>query len=281
VRDTNFPSELVSFDDDQTHGLPFFISVTDAHGNSWSQGPLHSGDNADTSCLDTGPRYVSYSLCSSFSLMGRSSSSRKSSTIPVAIGAGVGGILVGLLAGAFGILAFRRSRGSRSRKDHREDLMRDSQLSSGSQSREMPAAGITTDMAAGSGQLEYIVEPFAMPSGGPASPPSDPNAPLLQGGNVTSPTITSRADAVSTSDSSERADPSGRRGTRNVYVVHHDGGRAPVTVYADGGAEVVELPPRYPAGSTNTPSEGRSASSRETDVNRSRSTRKRELPHRT
>jgi hypothetical protein len=215
--------------------------------------------------------------------MGRSSSSHKTSTLPVAIGAGAGGILVGLLAGAFGILTFRRSRGSRSRKDHREVFMRDSQLSSGNsqQSREMPAAALTTDMAAGSSRLEYIVEPFAMPNGGLASPPSDPNAPLLQGGNATSPRITSRTDAVSTSGSSERADPSGRRGTRNVYVVHHDGGRAPVTVYADEDADVVELPPRYPAGSSSTPSEGRSASSRETDVNRSRSTRKREPPPRT
>jgi hypothetical protein len=146
----------------------------------------------------------------------------------------------------------------------------------------MPATGRTTNMA--SGGLEYVVEPFAMPTGSPSSPPSDPNAPLLQGGNVTSPTTMSRADATSTSGSSEPADPSGRRSGRNVYVVHHDGGRAPVTVYADEGAEVVELPPRYPAGSTSTPSETRSASSRENDVNRRRepgATRKPREPPRT
>jgi hypothetical protein len=234
-----------------THAFPFFISLTDSQGNSWSQGPLHSGDNADTSCLDTS----------------HSSSGHKSSTVPAAIGAGVGGIIVGLLAGACGILAFRRTR---SRKDSREDLMRDSPLSSGnSQSREMPATRGTTNVVGGTG-LEYILEPFAMPTGSPSSPPSDPNAPLLQGGNVTSPTITSRTDAISTSASSEPTDPSGRRGTRNVYVVHHDGGRAPVTVYADEGADVVELPPRYAAGSTSTPSETRSAPSRENDVNRRR-----------
>lgn len=33
---------------------------------------------------------------------------------------------------------------------------------------------------------------------------------------------------------------------RAVYVVHHDGGRPPVTVYTSDGAEVVELPPEYP-----------------------------------
>jgi len=226
--------------------------------------------------------------------MGRSPSGHKSSTVPAAIGAGVGGIVVGLLAGAFGILAFRRYRGTRSRKGHREDLMRDSQLSSGNsrQSRETPATGGTMNRS-GTG-LEYIVEPFAMPSATPSSPPSDPSAPLLPGGNVTSPTVMSRTDALShiTSDSGEPMDQSssGRRGTRNVYVVHHDGGRAPVTVYTDEGAEVVELPPRYPAGSTSTPSESRSArsaSSRETDINRrrepgaTRKNRDREPPPRT
>lgn len=36
-----------------------------------------------------------------------------------------------------------------------------------------------------------------------------------------------------------------RRSQQQVYVVHHDGGQAPVTVYTDTGTEVVELPPRY------------------------------------
>lgn len=237
-----------------THSFPFFISVTDAHGNSWSQGPLHSGDSTDTSCLDTGHT-------------GKSSSGHKSVTVPAVIGAGVGGIVVGLLAGAVGILAFRRSRGSRGHKGHREDLMRDSHISSSnSQQGQIPATSVTTNVAGGGG-LEYLVEPFAMPTGGPSSPQIDPSVPLLQGGNVTGQTTTSRtADAVSTSGSSE---PAGRS-SRNVYVVHHDGGRAPVTVYADEGADVVELPPRYAAGSTSTPSETRSASSREADVNRRR-----------
>ena len=210
--------------------------------------------------------------------MGRSSSGHKSATVPAAVGAGIGGILVGLLAGAFGLLVFRRRRNSHGHKVHREDLMRDTQVSSGSQqSREMPVTNATMNTTGGGG-LEYIVEPFAMPNANPSSPPSDSSAPLLHGG-MTSPT---RTDAMSTSDSIE---PAGRS-TRNVYVVHHDGGRAPVTVYADEGAEVVELPPRYPAGtagSTSTPSETRSASSRETDVNRRRepgSTRKKQEPPR-
>ncbi len=49
-----------------------------------------------------------------------------------------------------------------------------------------------------------------------------------------------------------------------VYVVHHDGGRAPVTVYHETGTEVVELPPRYaedgPRTSYDLQSEGPSGS---------------------
>jgi hypothetical protein len=220
------------------------------------------------------PRALTQATCmshthfvSSSSLMGRSGSTgHKSPTIPAAIGAGVGGIVVGLLAGAFGIFAFRRSR---SGKKHRADLVPDSPLSSENrpQSREIPAPGVTTNMATGG--LGYV-EPFAMPPGTPLSPTSGSGNPLLYGGGVTSPATMSRADAMSTSGSSEPA-------TRNVYVVHHDGGHAPVSVYTDGGADVVELPPRYAAGSTSTPSETSS-----TDVmRRGGSTRKKREPSRT
>jgi hypothetical protein len=82
--------------------------------------------------------------------------------------------------------------------------------------------------------------------------------------NVTSPTTATPADAVSTSGLSDPADQSRRT---NVYVVHHDGGRAPVTVYTQEGADVVELPPRYPEGSSTTSPPG-SEGSRETNRRR-------------
>lgn len=167
---------------------------------------------------------------------GRRSSS---SVVPAAIGAGVGGILVGLFAGALGILAFRRWRRSRRRNNRWENPARDSLLSSDSprSPREMRATS-------GNGR-EYIVEPFAVPSTLGSSSPSNPGAPLPPGGNG--------ANSANASGSSDVVDPSGRR--PNVYVVHHDGGRAPVTVYTEEGAAVVELPPQYAAGSTGTPSE--------------------------
>lgn len=80
---------------------------------------------------------------------------------------------------------------------------------------------------------------------------------------MTNPTA-SPANEISVSGSSDPADQSGRR--PNVYVVHHDGGRAPVTVYTEEGAAVVELPPQYAAGNSGTPSEG--DTSREVDRGR-------------
>jgi len=224
-----------------SHGISFFISVTDSQGIGWTQGPLHSGENADTSCLD----------------INRSAKSNSSTNIPVTLGATVGGVVVGLLAGVLGIFTLRRWRGSPDYQ-HREVLMRDSQSSTShpQTSREVPTTGSHTRPVGGSG-LEYIVEPFAMPS----SASSDPNVPLLPG---SAPPTASLQDATSASGSDPQDQSAARR--QNVYVVHHDGGRAPVTVYTEEGAEVVELPPRYPAGSTTSDpsSRGESETTRET-----------------
>ena len=77
------------------------------------------------------------------------------------IGATVGGVIVGLLAGALGIFTLNRCRGSRNDYQHREDLMRDSQSSTShpQSPREVTTAGGRARSVGGSG-LEYIVEPF-------------------------------------------------------------------------------------------------------------------------
>jgi len=223
-----------------SHGLPFFVSVVDSQGNGWAQGPLHSGDGPDTSCLDL-----------------NRSSSGSSSHVGTTIGAAVGGVVVGLLAGAFGLLAFVRCRRPRNRQESREDLTRDNHLAvhPPQSARATSVNSGRSPLSAGGNGLEYIVEPFAMPS-----PPSDAGAPLL--GSQQSPT-TQPADATSSSGLTDPADQNARR--QNVYVVHHDGGRAPVTVYTEAGAEVVELPPRY-ANSTSSPSAPSAAS--ESDASR-------------
>ncbi|KAI0005438.1 hypothetical protein BJV74DRAFT_970700 [Russula compacta] len=220
-----------------SHGFPFFISFTDSQGYGWTQGPLHSGDNADTACLD----------------INHSEGSSSSHNLPVTVGATVGGVVLGLLAGALGMFVFGRRRASASRDSKpREDLIRDSQLIQSQSPREISSTVGPTNLTS-SGGLEYLVEPFAMPT---SSSSSDPSVPLLPGAIPVSPP----ADATSASGSGSAELDQARR--QNIYVVHHDGGRAPVTVYTEEGTEVVELPPRYPDGSTSAPSE--SEASRET-----------------
>lgn len=184
-------------------------------------------------------------------ILGASGGSGKSSSnLGEVVGAALGGIVVGLLVGGVGVLLFRRCRSRRAsehahpRKDSPEIGMR----------TPPEITAITGGGHLGPGGLEYIVEPFSVPG----SSPSDPSVPLLPAGS-TSPS--SPPDALSASGSSAPTDPSSRGGRQNVYVVHHDGGRAPVTVYTAEGAEVVELPPRYADGGSSSDgrSDGRSA----------------------
>lgn len=172
--------------------------------------------------------------------------SGKSSNLGEVVGAALGGIVVGLLVGGVGILLFRRRR-SRRASEHPHPRKDSPELG---MSTPPEITAITSGGNLGPGGLEYIVEPFSVPG----SSPSDPSVPLLPGGS-TSPS--SPPDALSASGSSAPTDPSSRGGRQNVYVVHHDGGRAPVTVYTAEGAEVVELPPRYADGGSS--SDGRSA----------------------
>ena len=84
-------------------------------------------------------------------------------------------------------------------------------------------------------QSQYEVEPFQMP--GEDHPPTSPTTETGTG--------------------------------RQVYVVHHDGGRAPVTVYHEDGTEVVELPPRYAGSSSGGTTSDRDGSGAGTRFDRS------------
>jgi hypothetical protein len=55
--------------------------------------------------------------------------------------------------------------------------------------------------------------------------------------------------------------------SHQVYVVHHDGGRPPISVYHPEGAEVVELPPTYgPRSPVDEPRSGRRQASQKLRV---------------
>jgi hypothetical protein len=121
------------------------------------------------------------------------------------------------------------------------------------------------------GSTPYHVEPFVMP-GEDDRLIHEPLSPV--------PLTPSHA---STAHEPAYGGPS-HRSQNQIYVVHHDGQVPPVTIYHEDGTQIVELPPRYPSGASS-PSQseglsdarsvGRSASSNRGDGGRTNAT---ELP---
>lgn len=95
-------------------------------------------------------------------------------------------------------------------------------------------AGTGPDMG---NNTQYLVEPFMPEPSNPTSPTRDP-APATSGSAYSNP--------------QSEGSGSGTQTTPHVYVVHHDGGGAPVTVFT-GGAAVTELPPSYVGRSEDRP----------------------------
>ncbi len=199
---------------DLSWASPFFISVVDSEFNRWSYGPLHSGGDGPTGCLALGdlPAYVSDFFLRVSRLMKVHSSSGVSSG--AAAGIGLGGAIAGALLGIGAAwFIFRPRKHSQLSQSSSTDHFH-SNNSFGHNPR-MPMESLNSN-ATSLGSNQYQVEPFRMPGDATSSD---------TGGGPTSPTT--------------------GRGSGAVYVVHHDGGRAPVTVYHEDGTEVVELPPRY------------------------------------
>ncbi|KAF5356104.1 hypothetical protein D9756_004031 [Leucocoprinus leucothites] len=225
----------------------FFVSVSDSAGNVWSNGLLHSAEGSSAACL--------------------SSQLPSSKGVPTGatIGAGVGGLGVGLVAGLLGALLFLHLRGRKHRSANaRLDLHGSSYPSSpqaqgvylhapsisshyqaipGSTGVAENSLGLSTHSANPGnrmGQLitgsQYHVEPFVLPT------VAEDVQPLTDSSPTHHPSHPSLNSPSSAPESGAHSRDSGRQ----VYVVHHDGGRAPVTVYTQEGTQVVELPPGYP-----------------------------------
>lgn len=192
-----------------------------------------------------------------------------------AVGAGLGGLGVGLLTGLLGTIAFFHCRSTRYKpRDSLLDLRGNSHPGSPqgayltvpsvtSHYHAVPnSAGLTDNSLGLSTQAsssfanrisnapsgtQYHIEPFIMP-------------PVTEDGRlrpITSPTHANPSNpslntAPSAPETSIRPTSAGRTQSQ-VYVVHHDGGRAPVTVYTQEGTQVVELPPGYPGGAGEDP----------------------------
>ncbi|TBU34876.1 hypothetical protein BD311DRAFT_194099 [Dichomitus squalens] len=248
-------------------GLPFWLSVIDSTGWTWTNGPLHAGGDGSTTCLLDSP----VSDDKGFSTGG-------------AIGVAFGSLFFGLLVGLVGAFFFFRRREQRYgtgavalRRKSLEPLdpsMHGLTHPSSSASSTFPSRGGPHD-----------IEPFILPP----TPGLDDFSP-----NSTTGLFPHRRSAQATTSSlgSDRNDPSSPRhehssslGTlggqqsptttvtssvrspvapspsgQQVYVVHHDAGRPPpVTVFTSDGTQVVELPPQYEsaAQSSNPPGPGR------------------------
>ncbi|KZT42790.1 hypothetical protein SISSUDRAFT_846883 [Sistotremastrum suecicum HHB10207 ss-3] len=209
-------------------GSPFFISLVDSSGLSWTNGPLHSG-TGPTDCLSLA-----------------TPSHQKTTPWFVSLGTGFGGLLVGALL-AFLVPWFleRRRRDNpvgvfTMGEDEYQPIRHEyynSMLSSGGTLRTSRSRGSGYD-----GLSNYDLEPLQYPR--TSAHESVIGVETISGTQV--PNIsTSSAPPTASDAAGPSALSADNRSGSHVYVVHHDGGRPPVSVYAPQGTEVVELPPEY------------------------------------
>jgi len=185
----------------------FYMSLTDANGNSWMTGPLHSGGNGPTDCLVLGGNNLG--LSASLGTQGGISSK-------VIIGSTIGALVFGILVGLLGSLCWNRKRRSNNPAAVGE---------------EKDVKPVSTPRGS-----RFAVEPYPLPN------QSAPQSPEIAGQNLsrsTSPNSTMHPGR------SEMARQTSDGSSRQVYLVHHDGGRPPISVYHPEGANIVELPPSY------------------------------------
>lgn len=192
-----------------SYATPFFLSLVDSTGLTWANGIIHSGAGDDTKCLAVG------------------SANSKTVAVPVIIGSAIGALALGALIGFIVTALVNRRKYGRLHPDSSTSSL-DAPRFPGPPSTQYGMISSLNSTSTRPPQSpnrvgQYEIEPFALPTEThPTSPPD-----------------------VSAAASDSQSDPSsGPQGRSHVYVVHHDAGRPPVTVYADH-ADVVELPPTY------------------------------------
>lgn len=183
----------------------------------------------------------------------------------IAIGAGVGGLVIGSLIGvAVAFLLIRRHYGTKMQADLASSSLYGSpgvtgyaNLPRDFQYRSIPTSGISHPTYASEssggfnqlrqGSLQYHIEPFVMP---------DENGHLA----LADDTVTTPPEPVSA-----------RQQQGHVYVLHHDSNIPPVTIFHESGTEIVELPPRYlpNASQSDILSEGQTRTDTRSDGTRS------------
>ncbi|KAF8995772.1 hypothetical protein BDQ17DRAFT_1412071 [Cyathus striatus] len=193
-------------------GSGFFVSLEDSAGAVWSYGLLHSGGGGSTSCL-----------------VGAGSDDQPKTIKPIiAVGTGVGGVVVGLILGTIGAFLLLRCR----RKRRGDPVTSSYGFSNPDYIAVSSSTGVMDTLLNRNSNPAFVVEPFLLPGD--------------QGHRMS-------FSGASTGEESLAGSSQGRqKGKGAVYVMHHDSGRAPITVFHDDGAEVVELPPRYADGGASS-----------------------------
>ncbi|KAJ7823798.1 hypothetical protein B0H14DRAFT_2825736 [Mycena olivaceomarginata] len=216
-----------------SRAFPFFLSLVSADGQMWSFGPLHAGGFGPSDCL--APGTLSASKAHS-----------------LAVGAGFGGAFAAAIVGALAAFLYLRLRHRKPQIDAMDYGPRPFTAKSGY------SWATISDV-----HESQIISPTDIRSPQMTSPAGIRSPQMPSSAGVRSSQITSPSPVVTRSRSSPVISPAVRtRSSRllsppvrssshisphprsRAYVLHHDAGRAPITVITDA-AEIVELPPRY------------------------------------
>ncbi|KAI5823522.1 hypothetical protein K523DRAFT_403968 [Schizophyllum commune Tattone D] len=217
-------------------GQPFFVSIVDSDFNLWSSPMAHVGDGR-TSCLEG------------------SSTTRVSPGATA--GAGIGGLVLGLVVGLLAAyLGVRHRKTQETSEKGALNLHGDSPSSYAQPTPWIDPHTPSTAVTPNNTLRNQPKSPTKQASQGPG-----PVCPFTDQRRDSSTALSSLSQSPSSSafpgtstgatDSTPRPLSSAdtpRPNGQNLYVVHHDGGAAPVTVYHGDDTRVVELPPRYVGG---------------------------------
>ncbi|KAF8213484.1 hypothetical protein K438DRAFT_1804061 [Mycena galopus ATCC 62051] len=163
-----------------------------------------------------------------------------------AVGSGIVGLLIGLVAGAVGVYVFYRQRWRRARHTPLDPTGFEGYMdpynfrspTAPAHYKALPTQPQDTSLSAHSLSPSYVAMQRLQGESGHYQ--IEPFTPAER-----------RNSSYGSEFNGEPHAPSPTSGNGgNIYVVHHDAGRAPVTVYHQEGAEVVELPPQYIRGSS-------------------------------
>ncbi|KAI0639040.1 hypothetical protein C8Q77DRAFT_1078995 [Trametes polyzona] len=261
---TSDTTDAVNWTVSLMYGMPFFVTVTDANGVGWTNGPLHANNAGSTSCLDLNAV-----------LSGQSSNQSKGLSPGGAAGLAIGTLVLGAfigLLGSFFLARWKYKRYPPSRAFTYGHKLSDSEVPT--LGLHPPASSASTTFGASSHLMSsspgtpHGADEHGMMTLSPTTPAQSatfsrmPSATASSSDRGDIPRSPTHQHSQSTGSSTVSPTNSAPRGLgqgmgSHVYVVHHDAGRPPpVTVFTSDGTEVVELPPQYESAAQRDPPSG-------------------------